>query len=181
MDTYKLVEKYTKLSKINAFNKECITIIKAEDHDNKEFYVEQISEELEDLSNQAQKKLYTFLKVNEKQINPRKYDSPTNKSDELFDYSPKSIIEISPKNNDTKLFDQLKKNFEHELEDLKKKQEKDIKQTNSFIMQKSNEIEDKIKKNIEEKIISHEKTILEKVSEKEKKSLEQFRKDLLRS
>ena len=48
-------------------------------------------------------------------------------------------------------------------------------------MQKSNEIEDKIKKNIEEKIISHEKTILEKVSEKEKKSLEQFRKDLLRS
>ena len=125
---------FTSLLKINCFQKNIKIKIKAPIHDSLEYCVPKIEKE-NNLINPIQDKLMSLMGNNFFEIQKRQFDTKIEtKSD--FDYSQKSIIEVKPQQDTSKLFDDIKKNLNDNLKDINYQNSKKIDESLKVIEKK---------------------------------------------
>lgn len=174
-------EKMSNLLKINPFQKNTITKVDAPNHQNNEFKISKISTSPNTI-NPIQSKLVEI--VNNKnyfEIKERKVINKINENNSDYDYSRKSIIEVKPKIENSANINELKKNFEDQLKNLQNNQNTKIDDSNKMMNYKINESKKELIEVIDEKIISSQQKIIEKIEIDTKIKLNQFKNDLLRS
>ena len=174
-------EKMSNLLKINPFQKNTITKVDAPNHQNSEFKINKISTSPNTI-NPIQSKLVEI--VNNKnyfEIKERKVINKIDENNSDYDYSRKSIIEVKPKIENSANINELKKNFEDQLKNLQNNQNTKIDDSNKMMNYKINESKKELIEVIDEKIISSQQKIIEKIEIDTKIKLNQFKNDLLRS
>lgn len=178
-----LEDESTFLIKINPFDKNCSTKIKSINHRNDEYSIKIVKNKTNELTNNDQRKLI-FLTESKQQnfeLKPREFKKNIEKEVSEFDYKPKQIYEIKPQQDNSKLMIEIKKELDESIEIINKNQDRKIDETNKFITQKFNEFDKQIKIVIKEELKDSEDKLLIKTDERNKKELENFKRNLLRS